>query len=69
VHRLASSFEAVYGMAADDRTFVVTGKRLHGADAGTVWYLLRIGRASARYFLTPAQRCRTWPGRTHCLAP
>jgi hypothetical protein len=41
------SLEAVYGMAADDRTFVVTGQRLHGADAGTVWYLLRIAPGSA----------------------
>ncbi len=39
--------EAVYGTAADDRTFVVTGQRLHGADAGTVWYLLRIAPGSA----------------------
>ena len=39
--------EAVYGMAADDRTFVVTGQRLHGGDAGTVWYLLRIAPGSA----------------------
>ena len=43
--------EAVYGTAADDRTFIVTGQRLHGADAGTVWYLLRIAPGSA----TPAR--------------
>ena len=42
---------AVYGTAADDRTFVVTGQRLHGAGAGTVWYLLRIAPGSA----TPAR--------------
>jgi hypothetical protein len=39
--------EAVYGAAADDRTFIVTGYR-HGADAGTVWYLLRIAPGSAK---------------------
>ena len=39
--------EAVYGTAADDNTFVVTGQRLRGADAGTVWYLLRIAPGSA----------------------
>jgi hypothetical protein len=43
--------EAVYGTAADDRTFIVTGQRQHGADAGTVWYLLRIAPGSA----TPAR--------------
>ena len=42
--------EAVYGAAADDRTFVVAGNRPHGADAGTVWYLLRIAPGSS----TPA---------------
>jgi hypothetical protein len=36
------SFGAVYGTAADDRTFVVTGDRLHGLDAGRAWLLLRI---------------------------
>ena len=35
------SLTAVYGAAADDRTFIVTGDRT-GANAGTVWYLLRI---------------------------
>ena len=44
--RRASGDEAVYGMAADDGTFVVTGQRLHGAGAGTVWYLLRIAPGS-----------------------
>jgi hypothetical protein len=43
--------ESVYGTAADDRTFIVTGQRQHGADAGTVWYLLRIAPGSA----TPAR--------------
>ena len=36
---------AVYGAAADDRTFIVTGVR-PGAGAGTVWYLLRIAPGS-----------------------
>jgi hypothetical protein len=46
--------EAVYGAAADDRTFIVTGQRPHGADAGTVWYLLRIDPGSGvRARLTP----------------
>jgi WD40 repeat protein len=36
---------AVYGGAADDRTFVVTGTR-HGSGA-TAWYLLRIAPGSA----------------------
>jgi hypothetical protein len=45
-------FTEVYGAAADDRTFVVTGDRsLGGADAGTVWYLLRIAPGSG----TPAR--------------
>jgi hypothetical protein len=39
--------EAVYG-TADDRTFIVTGDRRRGADAGTVWYLLRIAPGSAK---------------------
>jgi hypothetical protein len=44
--------EEVYGAAADDRTFVVTGHRLHGTDAGaTVWYRLRIAPGSS----TPAR--------------
>jgi hypothetical protein len=38
---------AVYGAAADDRTFIVTGYR-NGPDAGTVWYLLRIAPGSAK---------------------
>jgi hypothetical protein len=38
---------AVYGAAADDRTFIVTGYR-RGADAGTVWYLLRIAPGSTK---------------------
>ena len=33
---------AVYGGAADDRTFIVTGNGSNGANAGTQWYLLRI---------------------------
>jgi hypothetical protein len=41
------SLEAVYGAAADDRTFIVTGDR-RGADAGTVWYLLRTAPGSAK---------------------
>ena len=45
------SLQAVYGVAADDKTFVVTGNRLHGASGGTVWYLLRIAPGSA----TPAR--------------
>ena len=36
------TFGAVYGAATDDRTFVVTGDRLHGLAAGPTWYLLRI---------------------------
>ena len=48
------ALEAVYGAAADDRTFIVTGDRLHGADAGTAWYLLRIAPgSSAPARLTP----------------
>jgi hypothetical protein len=39
---------AVYGTAADDRTFIVTGDRRSGASAGTVWYLLRIAPGSAQ---------------------
>ncbi|HEY1820805.1 MAG TPA: hypothetical protein VGG83_12830 [Trebonia sp.] len=42
------SLEAVYGAAADDRTFIVTGDRSRGANAGTVWYLLRIAPGSAK---------------------
>jgi hypothetical protein len=38
---------AVYGAAADDRTFIVTGDRLHGPDAGTTWFLLRIAPGSS----------------------
>ena len=38
--------QAVYGTAADDRTFIVTGYRPRGADAGTQWYLLRITSGS-----------------------
>jgi hypothetical protein len=44
---------AVYGTAADDREFIVTGDRVHG-NGGAVWYLLRItpgGKAPAR--MTP----------------
>jgi hypothetical protein len=37
------SLTAVYGAAADDRTFIVTGDR---NGAGTVWYLLRIAPGS-----------------------
>ena len=45
---------AVYGAAADDRTFIVTGDRLHGPDAGTAWFLLRIAPgSSAPARLTP----------------
>jgi hypothetical protein len=43
--------ESVFGTAADDRTFIVTGDRPRGAGAGTQWYLLRItpgGRTPAR---------------------
>jgi hypothetical protein len=36
------TFDAVYGAASDDRTFVVTGDRLHGLAAGPTWYLLRV---------------------------
>ena len=36
----------VYGTAADDRTFVVTGDRARGASTGTQWYLLRIAPGS-----------------------
>jgi hypothetical protein len=42
------SRSAVYGTAADDRTFIVTGDRRSGASAGTVWYLLRIAPGSAQ---------------------
>jgi hypothetical protein len=42
------SLSAVYGTAADDRTFIVTGGRRSGASAGTVWYLLRIAPGSAQ---------------------
>ena len=45
------SLDAAYGAAADDRTFVVTGDRLHGPDAGTAWFLLRIAPGSS----TPAR--------------
>jgi len=38
---------AVYGAAADNRTFVVTGERGHGPDARTAWYLLRVSPGSA----------------------
>ena len=41
------NLQGVYGAAANDRTFIVTGYR-HGADAGTVWYLLRIAPGSAK---------------------
>ena len=38
--------DGVYGAAAGDRTFVVTGSRQHGAGqgagAGTLWYLLHV---------------------------
>ena len=46
--------DSVYGTAADDRTFIVTGDRPRDASAGTQWYLLRItpgSRTAAR--LTP----------------
>ena len=47
--------EGIYGAAADDRTFIAMGDRVHGPDAGTAaWYLLRIApgaRTPAR--LTP----------------
>ena len=44
--------EEVFGAAADDRTFVVTGHHRHGTDVGTtVWYLLRIAPGSS----TPAR--------------
>jgi hypothetical protein len=43
------SLQAVYGTAADDRTFIVTGDRRPAA--GTAWYLLRIAPGSA----TPAR--------------
>ena len=45
------SLDAAYGATADDRTFVVTGDRLHGPGAGTAWFLLRIAPGSS----TPAQ--------------
>lgn len=47
-------FDYVYGAAADDRSFIVTGANLHGPDVQTHWYLLRItpdGSTHAR--LTP----------------
>jgi hypothetical protein len=48
------SLGTVYGAAGDDRTFVVTGDRLHGPDAGTAWFLLRIAPgSSAPARLTP----------------
>jgi hypothetical protein len=40
------SLESVFGTAADDRTFVVTGDRPVGASAGVQWYLLRISPGS-----------------------
>lgn len=44
----------VYGTAADDRTFIVTGDRRSGAQAVTAWYLLLIApHAKARVTLTP----------------
>jgi hypothetical protein len=48
------SLESVFGGAADDRTFIVTGDRPHGVTAGTQWYQLRLtpgGKTPAR--LTP----------------
>jgi hypothetical protein len=45
------SLESVFGGAADDRTFIVTGDRAHGASAGTQWYQLRITPGSQ----TPAR--------------
>lgn len=42
---------AVYGGAADDRTFIVTGNVPRGAHAGTVWYLLRLAAGRS----TPAR--------------
>ena len=45
------SLQGVYGAAADDRTFIVTGARLPGHGSGTAWYLLRIAPGSA----TPAR--------------
>lgn len=50
------SLESVFGTAADDRTFVVTGDRPVGASAGVQWYLLRItpgSRATARLVPLP----------------
>lgn len=40
-------FSGVYGVAADDRTFIVTGDKASGPGAGTVWYLLRIAPGSS----------------------
>jgi hypothetical protein len=46
--------DAVYGTAADDRTFIVTGNLVRGVYAGPEWYLLRIaGDSSVPARLTP----------------
>jgi DNA-binding beta-propeller fold protein YncE len=48
--------DSAYGTADDDRTFVVTGDRGHGASAGIQWYLLRItpgAKTSARLVTLP----------------
>jgi len=56
--------EEVYGAAADDRTFVVTGLRLYGTDAeATVWYLLRIAPGSSQ---TGRYTACTSPADTKC---
>jgi hypothetical protein len=38
---------AVYGTAADDRTFIVTGNVVRGVYGGPEWYLLRIAPGSS----------------------
>lgn len=40
------ALESVFGQAADDRTFVVTGTRVPDGSAGTQWYVLRIAPGS-----------------------